>query len=41
MLYSFKCKVCGNVTKAAIRPHLCPGCKARRSNLEKIERENA
>ncbi len=36
-MQSFKCEVCGTVTKAVIRPHLCPKCKAKRSMLHKVE----
>ncbi|HTX43209.1 MAG TPA: hypothetical protein VMC61_00670 [Methanocella sp.] len=36
---SFKCEACGAVTKAAIRPHLCPKCGARRGRLLKIDEE--
>ena len=38
-MLSFKCEVCGNVTKALIRPHRCPKCGARRGMLHKVEEE--
>ncbi len=36
-MFSFKCDACGTVTKAVIRPHLCPKCGAKRALLRKVE----